>query len=169
MGGEGRVQGEKILTVDIPAGVSSGNYISARGEGNVGPNGGPSGDAIIVIDEAEHEHFERHGDDILYHLPLSFTQVALGAEIEIPTLDGKSKLSIQAGTQVNKILRMRGKGISRLHGHGRGDQLVRIVVWTPTKLSADDKKLLRELAKSENLDPPKNDRSFLRKMKEAIF
>ena len=168
-GGEGRVQGERIITVDIPAGVSSGNYITVRGEGNAGPNGGPSGDAIIIIDEAEHEHFERHGDDILYHLPLSFTQVALGADVEVPTLDGKSKLSIQAGIQANKILRMRGKGISRLRDHGRGDQLVRIVVWTPTKLSADDKKLLRELAKSENLDPPKNDRSFLRKMKEAIF
>ena len=168
-GGEGRVKGEKLITVDIPAGVSSGNYISVRGEGNVGPNGGPSGDAIIVIDEAEHEHFERHGDDILYHLPLSFTQVALGAEIEVPTLDGKSKLSIQAGTQVNKILRMRSKGIARLHGHGRGDQLVRIVVWTPTKLSADDKKLLLELAKSEHLNPPKNDRGFLSKIREAIF
>ncbi len=167
--GEGRVKGESVITVDIPAGVSSGNYITVRGEGNAGPNGGPAGDAIIVIDEAEHEHFERHGDDILYHLPLSFTQVALGAEVEVPTLDGKSKLSIQAGTQANRILRMRGKGVSRLRGHGRGDQLVRIVVWTPTKLSADDKKLLRELAKSEHLSPPENDRSFLKKVKEAIF
>lgn len=167
--GEGRVQGESLISVDIPAGVASGNYITVRGEGNIGPNGGPAGDVIIVIDESEHEYFERHGDDILYTLPLSFAQAALGAEVEIPTLNGKSRLQIQAGTQSNKILRMRNKGIQRLHGHGKGDQLVRIMVWTPTKLSAEEKKLLKELAKSDNLNPPQNDRSFFKKVKEAIF
>ncbi|MFQ5864694.1 MAG: molecular chaperone DnaJ [bacterium] len=168
-GGEGRVQGESIITVDIPSGVSYGNYITVRGEGNVGPKGGPEGDVIIFIEEKEHEYFERHGDDILYDLPLSFSQVALGADVEVPTLNGKAKLHIPPGTQSGKILRMRGKGILRLHSQKRGDQLVRIVVWTPTKLSAKEKKLFEELAKSEHTKPPQNDRTFLRKVKEAIF
>jgi molecular chaperone DnaJ len=167
--GEGRVQGESIITVDVPSGVSYGNYITLRGEGNVGPKGGPKGDVIIFIEEIEHEYFERHGDDILYDLPLSFSQVALGTEVEIPTLNGKAKLHIPAGTQSGKILRMRGKGIGRLHGNGKGDQLVRIMVWTPTKLSAKEKKLFEELANSENSKPPENDRNFLKKVKEAIF
>ncbi|HEX9654293.1 MAG TPA: molecular chaperone DnaJ [bacterium] len=166
--GEGRKTGHGLITVDIPGGVSSGNYITVRGEGNVGPNGGPSGDVIIFIEEQEHEYFERHGDDIVYDLPLSFAQVVLGEEVEVPTLNGKAQISIPPGTQPNKILRMRGKGIAKLHGNGRGDQLVRVRVWTPTKLNAKEKKLFEELAKSENIKPPRNDRSFFEKIKEVI-
>lgn len=167
--GEGRVHGESFVTIEIPPGVSTGNYITVRGEGNVGPKGGPAGDVIIVIEEVEHEYFVRHGDDILYNLPLSFTQVALGTEVEVPTLNGKAKLHIQSGTQSHKILRMRGKGVPRLHGSGRGDQLVKVMVWTPTKLSAHDREHLEELAKSEHLRPPENGRGFFTKVKEAIF
>ncbi len=167
--GEGRVNGERVISVDIPAGVATGNYLTVRGEGHVGPKGGPPGDVIIVIEEEEHPFFERHGDDILLDLPISFVQAALGAEVEIPTLDGKAKLQIQPGTQSHKILRMRGKGIPRLHGGGRGDQLVRVIVWTPTKLSAEDRRLLKALGKSENLKPPRGEDGFFKKMKEAIF
>jgi molecular chaperone DnaJ len=167
-GGEGRHKGEDVITVDIPAGVAAGNYLTVRGAGNVGLQGGPAGDAIIVIEEQEHKFFERHGDDILYDLPLSFSQAALGADVEVPTLNGKVELQIQPGTQANKILRLRGKGIPRLHDHGKGDQLVRVLVWTPTKLSAKDRKLFEELSKSENLQPPHNDRGFFAKVKEAI-
>lgn len=167
--GEGRVTGEGLISVDIPGGVSSGNYLTVRGEGNVGHNGGPAGDVIIFIEEQEHKYFERHGDDILYDLPISFAQAALGDEVEVPTLNGKARIPIPPGTQSNKILRMRGKGISKLHGHGRGDQLIRIHVWTPTKLNAKEKKLIEELARSENLKPPQNDRSFFSKIKEAIL
>ncbi len=167
--GEGRVQGDGVIAVDIPAGVSSGNYITIRGEGNVGPNNGPEGDVIIFIEEKEHKYFERHDDDILYELPLSFSQVALGTEVEVPSLNGKVKLQIQPGTQTNKILRMRGKGIPRLQGHSRGDQLVRVLVWTPMKLTSIEKKLFEELAQSEHTKPPQNDRGFLKKVKEAIF
>ena len=167
--GEGRVHGESLITVDIPAGVTTGNYITIRGEGNVGPNGGPAGDVIVVIEEQKHPYFERHGDDILYDLPLSFVQVALGADVEVPTLNGKAKLHIPPGTQSHKILRMRGKGIPNLRGGRRGDQLVRVVVWTPTRLSAEEKKLLTALGKSENFKPPRNDRGFFKKVKEAIF
>lgn len=168
-GGDGRIQGERVLTVDIPAGVAAGNYITVRGEGNVGPKGGPAGDVIIFIEEAEHEHFERHGDDIKYDLLLSFPQVALGSEVEVPTLNGRSKLHIPPGTQTGKVFRMRGKGIPHLRSRSRGDQLVEVVVWTPTKLSAKEKKYLEELSKSEHVKPPNGGRSFMKKVKDAIF
>ncbi len=167
--GEGRVQGESIVALDVPAGVASGNYMTVRGEGNAAPRGGESGDVIVLIEEAEHKYFERHGDDILYELPLSFAQVALGDEVEVPTLTGKAKLQVQAGTQSHKILRMRNKGIPHLRGGGIGDQLVRVRVWTPTKLSADEKKLIARLREAEHLNPPAADRSFFERVKEAVF
>ncbi|MFQ5707250.1 MAG: molecular chaperone DnaJ [bacterium] len=164
--GEGRVHGESFITVDIPAGVTSGNYLTVRGEGNVGPRGGPAGDVVIFIEEKEHEEFERHGDDILYDLPLSFSQVALGAEVEVPTLNGRCKLHIAPGTQSGKILRMRGKGVPHLHSSHRGDQLVRIIVWTPKKLSSKERKLFEELANCDHCQPGKG---FIKKVKDAIF
>jgi len=167
--GEGRVKTENTISVDIPSGVTTGNYITLRGEGHSGPRGGPAGDAIIIIEEKEHPHFERHGDDILYDLYLSFSQVALGDEVEVPTLNGKARLSIASGTQTGKILRMRGKGISHLNHHGTGDQLVRVLVWTPTKLSEKEKKLFYQLAECDSIRPPIGDKSFLRKVKEALF
>lgn len=167
--GEGRVHGEGIITVEIPAGVASGNYITLRGEGNVGPHGGPAGDVIIFIEEKEHEYFERHGDDIVYDLPVSISQVALGAEVEVPTLNGRAKLHIPPGTQPGKILRMRGKGIPHLYGNGRGDQLVRILVWIPTKLSSKEKKLFQELAQCEHCKPPQGGTSFMKKIKKTLF
>jgi molecular chaperone DnaJ len=167
--GQGRVKEENTISVTIPAGVTSGNYISLRGEGHCGPRGGPAGDAIVLIEEQEHEHFERHGDDILYDLYLSFSQVALGDEVEVPTLNNKARLSIASGTQSGKILRMRGRGIPHLNHHGRGDQLVRVLVWTPTKLSEKEKQLFNELAKCDAIKPPQGDKSFFRKVKEALF
>lgn len=166
--GDGRIKGESTIDVNIPAGVSTGNYISIRNEGNAGPRGGASGDAIIFIEEKEHKFFERHGDDILYDLILSFPQLALGDNVEIPTLSGKAELDIAAGTQVGKILRMRGKGISHLKGHGSGDQLVRIMVWTPTKLSHSERDLLKKLANSENIIPPKSAKGIFEKLKEVF-
>lgn len=168
-GGEGRQQGEKTVSVDIPVGVNSGNYITVRGEGNVGPRGGPAGDALIFLEEKEHEYFERHGDDVLYDLPISVSQAVLGDEVEIPTLNGPVKLEIGPGTQSGKILRLRNKGIPHLNGYGCGDQLVRILVWIPTKLSSDERRLFEELARYEGLRPPKNGRSFFKKMKDALF
>ena len=167
--GDGRVKKEATISVNIPAGVSTGNYITLRGEGHSGPRGGPAGSAIIIIEEAEHEYFERHGDDILYDLYLSFSQVALGDHVEVPTLNGKAKLHIVPGTQSGKILRMKAKGIQHLNHHGKGDQLVRVIVWTPTKISEREKKLFSQLAESEAIKPPVEDKSFLRKVKEAIF
>ncbi len=166
--GSGRVQAEQTIEVRVPAGVSTGNYITLRNEGNAGPLGGPPGDAIVLIEENEHPYFERHGDDILYDLPISFVQAALGDEVEVPTLNGRVQLQIDPGTQSGKILRMRGKGIPHLHGHGRGDQLVRIVVWTPTKLSVRERELLASLKDSENLRPPVDAPDFREKVKKTF-
>lgn len=153
-GGAGRVFGESTIKVKIPAGVSDGNYLTLRGEGNAGRRGGTNGDLIVMIEEAEHEHFKREGDDVVYNLDLSFPEAALGSEVEVPTLTGKAKLKIEPGIQSGKILRMREKGLPRLNGYGRGDQLVEINVFTPTKLSQKEKDLLKELAHSTNIKPP---------------
>jgi molecular chaperone DnaJ len=167
--GEGRVKEDNTISVNIPAGITTGNYINLRGEGHIGPQSGPPGDAIILIEEKEHELFERHGDDILYNLYLSFSQVALGDEVEVPTLNGKARLSIASGTQTGKILRMKGKGIPHLNHHGRGDQLVQVLAWTPTKLSENEKNLFYQLAQSDAIKPPRGDKSFFQKVKEALF
>jgi molecular chaperone DnaJ len=167
--GDGRVKGERSINVKIPPGVTTGNYISLSGEGHVGPKGGPAGDAIILIEEEEHDLFERHGDDILYHLYLNFTQVALGDQVEVPTLKNSAKLTIPAGTQSGKILRMKGKGIPHLNGNHVGDELVSVHVWTPTKLTETERKLLQELSTSEGMQPPKGDKSIFQKVKDAFL
>lgn len=164
--GEGRRESEKILQVEIPAGVSTGNYLTVRNEGNAGPRGGPPGDVLVVIEEAEHEQFERHGDDILYELPISIAQAALGDRVEVPTIEGQAMLEIAPGIQSGKILRMRGKGIAHLNGYGRGDQLVRVHVWIPNKPGSKEKELFQQLARMEGIRPPQNWRSILQKQKE---
>lgn len=166
--GEGRVKGERTIEATIPAGVSTGNYMTIRNEGNVGPRGGAPGDAIVLIEEKEHKFFDRHGDDILYDLLLGFPQLALGDKVEIPTLKGKAELDIAPGTQIGKLLRMKGKGIPHLKGHGSGDQLVRLMVWTPTKLNNKEKDLLKQLAHSENFTPPKSAKGIFEKIKEVF-
>jgi molecular chaperone DnaJ len=167
--GEGRIKEDGTISVTIPAGVTAGNYINLRSEGHCGPRGGAAGDAIVLIEEKEHEFFERHNDDILYELYLSFSQIALGDEVEVPTLNGKARLSIASGTQSGKILRMRGKGIPHLNHSGKGDQLVRVLAWTPTKLSEQEKKIFYQLAECDGIRPPTGDKSFFRKVKEALF
>ena len=167
-GGEGRVRQERKIKVKIPAGVSTGNYLTLRGQGNAGFRSGPAGDLIVLIEVKEDQLFERHGDDILFDLPVSFTQAALGAEIEVPTLDGKARITIPSGTQTGKILRMRGKGVPHLNSSGAGDQLVRLTVWTPTSLSPRERELLEELSKIESQSPPTAGRGFWKRMREAF-
>lgn len=151
--GSGRIKGEATLDVEIPAGVATGNYLTLRGEGDVGPKGGPRGDVFVFIEEKEDNNFERHGDDILSTLSISMPQAVLGDDVEIPTLTGKALLHVDAGTQSGKILRMRGKGIPHLNGHGKGDQLVRINVWTPTNATKEMKKLFQQLAELKEIRP----------------
>ncbi|MEW5702381.1 MAG: molecular chaperone DnaJ [Candidatus Zixiibacteriota bacterium] len=166
--GEGRVEGHSTISVDVPPGVSSGNYITVRGAGHAGPRGGPSGDAIVLIEEQDHEQFERHGNDVLYRLPISFSQAALGDSVVVPTLDGSVKLKIPSGTQSGRLFRLRGKGIPHLRGGGSGDQLVQVFVWTPTDLSSDERALLEKLSRSRGGQPPKPDRSFFDKLRSGF-
>jgi molecular chaperone DnaJ len=157
--GDGRVQGDSTIKVSIPPGVSEGNYIPLRGEGNAGKRGGPAGDIIVVIEEEPHSAFIRNGDDVVLDLLVSFSEAALGADVEVPTLTGRAKLHIEPGTQSGRILRMREKGIPHLNHHGRGDQLVRVNIWVPTSLSSQDKALLRQLASSDSMHPRDGDTS----------
>ncbi|UCE23994.1 MAG: molecular chaperone DnaJ [Candidatus Zixiibacteriota bacterium] len=166
--GEGRVRGTSQVTVRVPAGVASGNYMTIENMGNVAPNNGEPGDLVAVFEEADHDHFTRHGDHIICELPISFTTAALGGTVSVPTLNGNAKIKIPAGTQPGKTLKMRGQGIPHLHSSGRGDQIVRVIVWVPTKLAPEDKELLDKLSKSESFKPPPANKSFFEKLRETL-
>ena len=167
--GDGRNRGETTISVNIPAGVTSGNYILLWGQGNAGPNGGPDGDIKVFIEEIEHEFFERDGDDLIYHLQISFPQAALGDNVIVPTLNGKAKLTIPSGTEAGKVFRMKGKGIKHLNGYGIGDQLVLVQIYTPKKLSAREQELLQELSECEGIIPKPSEKGFFNKVKDAFF
>lgn len=170
--GEGRVYGESTIKINVPAGVASDNYIPLKDQGNAGQRGGPSGDLIVLIEEEPHKYFTRNGDDVVLDLLVSFPEASLGADVEVPTLAGKAKLKIEPGTQSGKILRMKEKGISHLNSYGRGDQLVRVNVWVPSRLSSKDKELIKQLNSSENVKPRDGDtsahseKSFSEKIKQ---
>jgi molecular chaperone DnaJ len=166
--GEGRVRIQTTISVKIPAGVATGNYIPIEGKGDTGRQGGPAGDLMVVVEEKEHDIFSRQDNDIVCLMPLSFITAALGGSIEIPLLGGTDTLDISPGTQTGKVFRLRGKGIPYLRRRGRGDQLVQIQVWTPKKLSESDKKLLRQLEQSDAFIPPKSSKSFLAKLRETL-
>jgi molecular chaperone DnaJ len=161
--GGGRVQAQTTIAVQIPPGVTAGNYITVRGEGNVGLRGGPSGDVIVIIEEKPHAHFDREGDDLFRIQPISFPTAVLGGSIEVPTLHGTARLKIPTGTQSGKVLRLRGEGLPHLNGYGRGDLLVEVVVWIPEKPGSREKKALEELQRSGRFDPDEKVQSALRK------
>jgi molecular chaperone DnaJ len=166
--GEGRVRGSTTVTVKVPAGVTAGNYIPIRGAGNAGPRGGQAGDVIVVIEEKEHDLFIRHHDHIVYEMPISVAQAALGDEVTVPTLSGTSQLRIPSGTQSEKVFKISGQGIPHLNSRGRGDLLVKVTVWIPGKLSGEQKHLFEELAHTEGLKPPRTDRSFFAKLRQTL-
>ncbi len=146
--GSGREKFNRTLTITIPPGVDNGSQLRLTGEGDAGLRGGPSGDLYLNISVRPHEIFERQGDNIYYDLPINFAQAALGDEVEVPTLDGKTRVKIPSGTQNGKEFHLRDKGIGHLRGGGRGDEIVRLKVITPEKLTKEQKKLFEELAKS---------------------
>jgi len=148
-GGDGRRTVETTVKVDIPAGASEGNYLSVSGKGDVGPQGGPAGDLLVLITEKENPRFKRHGLDVVGEAEVTFSQAALGVEKTIETLDGKVKLKIPAGTQSGKLFRLRGKGVPDVNGSQTGDLLVKINVVTPQKISKEEKDLFKKLAEFE--------------------
>jgi len=152
-GGDGRVKTEKTVQIDVPAGVADHHYLTLRGHGVPGPRGGPQGDLIAVLEIKEDPRFERRGDDLVYDLPVSFTQAALGGEIPVPTPYGQATLRLHAGTQTGTVHRLRGKGLPRLGEGGHGDLHVRVHVWTPTKLTAEQRRVLEQLAAIEGAPP----------------
>jgi len=152
--GDGRVYGESTIKINVPAGVSSGSYMTIRGEGNAGKRNGHAGNIIVIFEELQHEYFVRDGDNIVYELFLSYPEAVLGTEVEIPTLNGKAKLKIEPGTQPGKFLKMREKGIQHLNRHGAGDQLVKINIHVPGKVSSKEKELLKELMELPNIKVP---------------
>src|SRR3990172_10633906 len=157
--GEGRLSGESTIKVTVPAGVSEGNYIPLQGQGNAGRRGGQAGDLIVVIEEEKHPYFQRNGDDIIYDLIISFPQAVLGSDVEVPTLNGKARLTIDPATPSGRMLRMRERGIPHLNSYGSGDQLVRVNIWVPRHLTPREKELLKELAKSEHISPTEEERN----------
>ncbi len=155
--GEGLVRKKKEIEVSIPAGVEDGMRLRVRGEGEVGPNNGPNGDLYVIIHVEEHKYFERHGEDLHLTIPISFTQATLGDEIEVPLIKGKASLTIPSGTQSETTFRMRGKGMPSLDG-GKGDQMVKVHVEIPTKVSKKQKELIKQLGEK------KPSKSFFKKI-----
>ncbi|MFA9558790.1 molecular chaperone DnaJ [Evansella sp. AB-rgal1] len=167
--GQGKVKKRKKIHIKIPAGVDSGQQIRVSGQGEPGTNGGPSGDLFVVFNVKTHEFFKRDGDDIYCEMPLTFVQSALGDEIEVPTLNGKVKLKIPAGTQTGTHFRLRGKGVPNVRGMGQGDQHIQVKVVTPKKLTEKQKDLLREFAEiSGNETPDEQNDNFFAKVKRTF-
>lgn len=166
--GEGRVKLRKKISVKIPAGIDNGFRLRIAGEGEAGVRGGRRGDLYILVYVKPHEIFARHNNDIVCRVPISFAQAALGGEVDVPTLNGKVTMKIPAGTQSGKVFRLRGKGIPHLHGGGRGDEHVQVLVETPTNLNSEQKKLLREFARSCGEEANPISSSFVKKIKQLF-
>jgi molecular chaperone DnaJ len=167
-GGAGARRKKYTLSVRIPPGVDSGSRLKLRGEGESSGSGGQPGDLYVLIQVAEHPLFHRDGTDVVCDVPVSLTQAALGTEIDVPTLDGPRRLKVAAGTQSGHLFRLRGLGVPDLSGYGRGDQVVRLVVETPRKLSARQRELLEEFARISGEEVHPMSKSFLEKVKSLL-
>lgn len=168
--GDGIVKSDEIITITIPAGVQDGMQLAMQGQGNAAPRGGIAGDLIVLVEELEHDTFERQDANLYYNAFITFSEAAMGASVEIPTLNGKVKIKIDPGTPSGRVVRLRGKGLPVVNGYGRGDLLVCLNVWVPKNLTREEKKTLEELQKHENFqpNPTKQERGFFDKMKEMF-
>jgi molecular chaperone DnaJ len=168
--GEGRVFGEETISIDIPAGVQEGMQLSMGGKGNAGERGGAAGDLIIQIEEEQHAELQRDGLNVAYDLHISFPDAVFGTQAEVPTIDGRAKIKIPAGTQSGKIFRLKGKGFPEVQGYNRGDQLVYVNIWTPQDINSEERNALEKLSASNNFKPKpdKNSKSFFERVKEAF-
>ena len=169
--GGGRVRVERTLKLDVPAGVSTDDYLKLSGRGNAGTDGGPRGDVLVLIEVEDDPRFQRVGDDLVYNLAVTISQAALGDEIEVPTIiDGTARLKVPEGVQSGQALRLRGRGMPRLRASGRGDQVVRVLVWTPTSLSREERELLERLREVERPapEPDSGEPGFWERVKRAF-
>lgn len=166
--GDGRVYGEDTIELEIPAGVEEGMQLSVRGKGNAGLKGGPAGDLIINVEEKPHEFLQRDGQNVIYEMYLNFADAALGTSKEVPTLGGKVKIKVPAGTQSGKIFRLKDKGLPAIQAYGKGDQLIHVNVWTPKKLDNEERQLLEQLRNMPNFQPQpgKSEKTFYEKMRD---
>jgi molecular chaperone DnaJ len=165
--GEGIVEKEEIIKINIPAGVAKGMQMTVGGKGNAPRRGGANGDLLVVIDEEEHEDLIREGNDLIYNLFVSIPDAITGTQVEVPTVDGNVKIKIEPGTQPGRILRLRGKGLPEVNGYGRGDLLVNVNVWIPKSLSREDLKIMEKFKESESFvpKPDKNDKGLFERMR----
>jgi molecular chaperone DnaJ len=167
-GGDGLVEGQETVVVKIPAGVMEGNYMTLRGRGHSGFRGTPAGDLHVVFEEKAHEIFERHGDDILTRITITPAVAALGTKVEVPTLGGRAMVEIPPGIQAGKVLRLRGKGLKSLRVREAGDQLVRVEIRVPEKLSGRERDLYEELRRLEGNHPPKAEKGFFDRVRDTF-
>lgn len=168
--GEGRVYGEETVSLDIPAGVQEGMQMNVSGRGNAGERGGMPGDLIVLIEEEAHKELHREGLNVAYELYISFPDAVNGIQVEVPTIDGRAKIKIPAGTQSGKIFRLKGKGFPAVNAYEKGDQLVQVNVWTPQHLSSEEKAMMEKLGSSPNFKPhpDKSERNFFDKIKDLF-
>ncbi len=168
--GEGRVYGEETVTIDIPAGVGEGMQMNVQGRGNAGERGGPPGDLIVLIEEEPHKELHRDGLNVAFELHISFPDAVFGTTVEVPTIDGRAKIKIPAGTQSGKIFRLKGKGFPGINSYEKGDQLIHVSVWTPQNLTSEEKAAMEKMSGSPNFtpQPDKSDKSFFDKVREMF-
>lgn len=166
--GDGIVREEEVISINIPAGVGEGMQLNVAGKGNAAPRGGIPGDLLVSIEELEHTELKRDGNNLYYDLYINFADAVLGTSVEIPTLEGKAKFKIDAGTQSGKVFRLRGKGLPEVNSYHRGDLLVDVNIWTPQNLSSEEKALMEKIREAPNFQPQpgKKEKSFFERMKE---
>ncbi|MEY3921512.1 MAG: molecular chaperone DnaJ [Bacteroidota bacterium] len=168
--GEGRVYTEETINIDIPAGVQDGMQLSLSGKGNIGERGGSPGDLIVLIEEEAHPELQRDNLNVIYDMHISIPDAVFGANLEVPTIDGRAKIKIPPGTQSGKIFRLKGKGFPSINSYEKGDQLIHVNVWTPQELTSEEKEMIEKFRDSKNFQPQpeKNEKSFFTKVKEMF-
>jgi len=170
--GEGRLRSEKDIEVEVPAGVTEENFLTLRGRGSIGPRSGTRGDVVVLLEVEDDPRFVRDGPNLLHELPITFAQASLGAEVDVPTIDGTARVVIPPGIQSGELIKLSGLGVPELNNSSRGDQLIRVLVWTPDELTSDQERLLRSLLEVESPPPEKirrgSHKGFWSRVKEAF-
>ena len=170
--GEGRLRSEKDIEVEVPAGVTEENFLTLRGRGSIGPRSGTRGDVVVLLEIEVDPRFVRDGPNLLHELPITFAQASLGAEVDVPTIDGTARVVIPPGIQSGELIKLSGLGVPELNNSSRGDQLIRVLVWTPDELTSDQERLLRSLLEVESPPPEKirrgSHKGFWSRVKEAF-